>query len=60
MPVGRNETCMVVLAMAIGARVNTTRSTRVREAVTSIAAVSLLTSVTTGAGIATATVTLGS
>ena len=51
---------MVVPAMAIGARVNTTRSTRVREAVTSIAAVSLLTSVTTGAGIATATVTLGS
>ena len=51
---------MVVSAMAIGARVNTTRSTRVREAVTSIAAVSLLTSVTTGAGIATATVTLGS
>ena len=51
-PVGRNNTCMVVPAMAMGASENTTRSIRVREAVTSIAAVSELTAVTTGAGIA--------
>ena len=51
---------MVVPAMPIGASVKTTRSTRVREAVSSITPVSERTSVTTGAGIAVATVILGS
>ncbi len=59
-PEGRNSTCMVAPAMAMGASENTTRSISVREAVTSITAVSEFTSVTTGAGIATAAVALGS